>query len=127
MTVQEIFKLLDAGFTAAEIRAMNPADPAPAADPKPAPVKEPAVDPAPAADPKPAPAAEPPADPAPEPPASSSQPAAAGPDPLDAIKQQLQGLTDVVDKMSKAIIMPNMDNVKPLGIEDIITNFFKED
>ena len=109
MTVQEIFKLLDAGFTAAEIRAMNPADPAPAADPKPAP------------------AAEPPADPAPEPPASSSQPAAAGPDPLDAIKQQLQGLTDVVDKMSKAIIMPNMDNVKPLGIEDIITNFFKED
>ena len=116
MTVQEIFKLLDAGFTAAEIRAMDPdepKDPAPAADPKP--------------EEKPAPAAEPAADPAPEAPASSSQPEAAGPDPLDAIKQQIQGLTDVVDKMSKAIIMPNMDNVKPLGIEDIITNFFKED
>lgn len=116
MTVQEIFKLLDAGFTAAEIRAMDPdeqPDPAPAADPKP--------------EEKPAPAAEPAADPAPEAPASSSQPASSGPDPLDAIKQQIQGLTDVVDKMSKAIIMPNMDNVKPLGIEDIITNFFKED
>jgi len=116
MTVQEIFKLLDAGFTAAEIRAMDPdeqTDPAPAADPKP--------------EEKPAPAAEPAADPAPEAPASSSQPEAAGPDPLDAIKQQIQGLTDVVDKMSKAIIMPNMDSVKPLGIEDIITNFFKED
>lgn len=116
MTVQEIFKLLDAGFTAAEIRAMDPdeqTDPAPAADPKP--------------EEKPAPAAEPAADPAPEASASSSQPEAAGPDPLDAIKQQIQDLTDVVDKMSKAIIMPNMDNVKPLGIEDIITNFFKED
>lgn len=116
MTVQEIFKLLDAGFTAAEIRAMDPdeqPDQAPAADPKP--------------EEKPAPAEKPAADPAPEAPASSSQPEAAGPDPLDAIKQQIQGLTDVVDKMSKAIIMPNMDNVKPLGIEDIITNFFKED
>ena len=116
MTVQEIFKLLDAGFTAAEIRAMNPdepQDPAPAADPKP--------------DEKPAPAAEPAADPAPEARASSSQPESSDPDPLDTIKQQIQGLTDVVDKMSKAIIMPNMDNVKPLGIEDIITNFFKEE
>lgn len=120
MTVQEIFKLLDAGFTAAEIRAMDPdeqTDPAPPADPKPEEKPEE----------KPAPAAEPAADPAPEAPASSSQPEAAGPDPLDAIKQQIQDLTDVVDKMSKAIIMPNMDNVTPLGVEDIITNFFKED
>ena len=116
MTVQEIFKLLDAGFTAAEIRAMDPdeqTDPAPAADPKP--------------EEKPAPAAEPAADPKPEAPASSSQPEAAGPDPLDAIKQQIQGLTDVVDKMSKVFIMPNMDNVNPLGIDDVITKFFKEE
>lgn len=118
MTVQEIFKLLDAGFTAAEIRAMDPdeqTDPAPAADPKPDEQTDPA------------PAAKTAADPAPEAPASSSQPASSGPDPLDTIRTQLSGLTDIVDKMSKAIIMPNMDKVDPLGIDDVITNFFKEE
>ena len=85
MTVDQVLKLIDAGYTAAEIKAME----MPAPDPRP----------------EPAPA----------------------PDPLDAIKSQLQGLTDVVEKMSKSIIMPSLDDVTPLGIEDIITNFFKEE
>ena len=99
MTAEKIFKLLDAGFTADEIRALDAEDLAPAPTPEAAP------------DPTPAPEAAP--DPA--------------PDPLDAIKLQISNLTDVVDKMSKKLVMPNMDDVKPLGIEDIISNFFKED
>ena len=113
MKNEEVLKLVEAGFTAAEIRAMQNAapDPAPAApDPDPVP-----ADPEPKA-PDPAPA------PAPDP-----NPAPAGPDPLDAIKQQIQGLTDVVDRMSKALIMPNLDDVTPQGIDDIVSNFFKED
>ena len=95
MTIDQILKLAEAGYTAAEIKAME----MPTPDPKP--------EPAPAPDPKPEPAP--------------------APDPLDAIKQQIQGLTDVVEKMSKSIVMPTLDDVTPLGIEDIITNFFKEE
>lgn len=115
MTVDQVLKLIDAGYTAAEIKAME----TPAPDPKqePAPAPDPKPEPAPTPDPKPEPAPTP--DPKPEP--------APAPDPLDAIKAQLQGLTDVVEKMSKSIIMPTLDDVTPLGIEDIITNFFKED
>ena len=111
MTAEKIFKLLDAGFTADEIRALDAEDltpaPTPAPDPAPDPTPTPAPDPAP--DPTPTPAPDP------------------APDPLDAIKLQISNLTDVVDKMSKKLVMPNMDDVKPLGIEDIISNFFKED
>ena len=103
MTVDQVLKLIDAGYTAAEIKAMDM--PAPDPKPEPAPAPDPKPDPAPAPDPKPEPA----------------------PDPLDAIKAQLQGLTDVVEKMSKSIVMPTLDDVTPLGIEDIITNFFKEE
>lgn len=112
MTVDQIIKLIDAGYTAAEIKAMEAApdpkpEPAPAPDPKPepTPAPDPTPEPAPAPDPTPTPA----------------------PDPLDAIKAQLEGLTDVVGKISKSIIMPTLDDVTPLGIEDIITNFFKEE
>ena len=109
MTAEKIFKLLDAGFTADEIRALDAEDLAPAPTPEAAP------------DPTPTPEAAPDPTPAPE---AAPDPA---PDPLDAIKLQISNLTDVVDKMSKKLVMPNMDDVKPLGIEDIISNFFKED
>ena len=60
MTVQEIMKLIDAGFTADEIRQLNGAAAAPAPEPVPAPDSEPApasnTEPAPAPDPAPAPA-----------------------------------------------------------------------
>ena len=114
MTVDQILKLIDAGYTAAEIKAMESA---PDPKPEPAPAPDPKPEPAPAPDPKPEPAPAP--DPNPEP--------APAPDPLDSIRTQLAGLTDIVDKMSKSIIMPTLDDVSPLGIEDIITNFFKEE
>ena len=62
MTVQEIMRLLDAGFTADEIRNLNGSDqpdpqPAPEPDPQPAPAPDP--QPAPAPDPQPAPAPDP--------------------------------------------------------------------
>ena len=115
MNVNEILKLIDAGFTVDEIRKMDfsgnakipetPAapDPVPASDPEP---ESPSPDPVPALDPK---------------------PESPGPDPLDAIKQQIAGLTGVVEQMSKAIVMPTIDNVQPLGLDDIVKRFFKED
>lgn len=122
MNTEDVLKLISAGFTADEIRQMN--KPTAASNPAPAP----AADPAPAANTSPSPAADPAAVPetasaaAPAP-----DPAPAGPDPLDSIKQQIAGLTSIVETMSKSIIMPNMDSVNPLGVEDIISKFFKED
>ena len=118
MDVEKVLQLTAAGFTADEIRQMMK-------DPVPAPAPAPASDPTPAPDPSPAPAADPAATPETKP-AAAPDPSPA-PDPLADIRQQLSGLTDVVDKISKSIVMPNMDDVKPVGIEDIITNFFKED
>ena len=117
MNAAEILKLIDAGFTADEIRKMSPAagtEPQTETDPAPAPAPSPAPEQAAPEQPV-IPEQKP--EPAPNP----------GPDPLDAIKQQIAGLTTVVEKMSKSVIMPNMDNVQPLGVEDIISKFFKED
>ncbi len=117
MNADEILKLIDAGFTADEIRKMSPAA---ASDPKPE------TDPAPAPTPSPAPEQAAPEQPVV--PEQKPEPAPnPGPDPLDSIRQQIAGLTTVVEKMSKSIIMPTMDDVQPLGVEDIISKFFKED
>lgn len=113
MNADEILKLIDAGFTADEIRKMSPAAGT---------TPEPEAEAAPAPNPSPAPEQA-----APEQTVTPEQTPASGPDPLDVIKQQISGLTEIVDKMSKSIIMPNLENVQPLGVEDIISNFFKED
>lgn len=60
MTAQEVLKLIDAGFSADEIRGMT----------------APVPDPAPAPDPEPAPAPDPDPAPAPEPDSATAQPAA---------------------------------------------------
>ncbi len=112
MNTTEVLKLIDAGFTAEEIRGMIAKDPAPAQAPEAAATQEPE--------------AAAPADPTPKQPEQVPE-AAPGPDPLDEIKQQIAGLTSTVKEMSKSIIMPNMEDIKPQGIEDIISNFFKED
>ena len=122
MNAEDVLRLISAGFTADEIRQMT--RPTAAQDPPPAP----AAEPVPAANPAPSPAAEPAAIPETAPAAAPTpDPAPAGPDPLDSIKQQIAGLTSIVETMSKSIIMPNMDSVNPLGVEDIISKFFKED
>ena len=60
MTVTEIMKLLDAGYTKEEISALEPA---PDPKPEPAPAPDPKPEPAPAPDPKPEPAPAPDAEP----------------------------------------------------------------
>lgn len=116
MTTTEVLKLLDAGFTAEEIRGMQiPTIPAVSTPEIPSEQTVVTVE----ASTAPAPAPE---DPAPAEPAS-----APGPDPLDDIKQQIAGLASTVKEMSKSIITPNLSDIKPQGIEDVISNFFKED
>lgn len=115
MNTEQILKLLDAGFTADEIRAMLPkADPEPADDPAPEKKPEPEKD-------APAPAPVPEEKPAPE---KKEQ------DPyketFDAIEKQIAEITANVNKIAKLAFMPSMDDVKPLGIDDVITKFFKE-
>ena len=116
MTTTEVLKLIDAGFTAEEIRGMqSPATPA-VSTPEIAPEQTTVT-----AEPAPAPA------PTPEDPAPAEAAPAPGPDPLDDIKQQIAGLASTVKEMSKSIITPNMTDIKPQGIEDVISNFFKEE
>ena len=115
MTAEQILKLIEAGYTKAEIDKMIiPADP-PAADNIPSVSSE---DKAAETDPQPAaPASE----------AKEETPAEPKEDPLDGIKAQIAELTNTLGAISKAVINPSMDNIKPLGIDDIITKFFKED
>lgn len=82
MDINIILKLIDAGYTKAEIQAMEACveDPAPAEDPKP--TEDPA--PAPAEDPKPAPAED--AKPAPDP----------GAQVWDGIQEQLKLLRETL-------------------------------
>lgn len=116
MTVEQILKLIEAGYTKAEIDKMIiPADP-PAADnilPNAPEGKAAETDPQPAA-----PASE----------AKEETPAEAPKeDPLDGIKAQIAELTNTLGAISKAVINPTLDNVQPLGIDDIIVKFFKEE
>lgn len=115
METKDILKLIDAGFTADEIRAMlKPATKAS----EPGPEK----DPAPAAAPEP--------EKAPEPAQAAKDPEPAPVDPykdaFDRINQQMAEMADNITKISKAAFMPSMGDVKPVGIEDVITRFFKE-
>ena len=116
MTAEQILKLIEAGYTKAEIDKMIiPAEPAPAADnilPNAPEGKAAETDPQPAA-----PASE----------AKEETPAEPKEDPLEGIKAQIAELTNTLGAISKAVINPSMDNIQPLGIDDIITKFFKED
>lgn len=115
MTAEQILKLIEAGYTKAEIDKMIiPADP-PAVDNVPSIVPEDK-----AADPDPQPAAE--ASEAKEAPAAEPKE-----DPLDGIKAQIAELTNTLGAISKAVINPTLDSIQPLGIDDIIVKFFKED
>ena len=107
MNISEVKELLAAGFTADEIRKME----------APAEVKE-----------------EPKAEPAPE---VKEEPAKAPEEKNDAAKisdavsaaiaESFKPFEDLYKKLSTLAGMPSMADVKPKGIEDIISNFFKED
>lgn len=119
--LEKALKLIDAGFTADEIREMIS-------------TKEKEV----------------PHVLSPEQPAAATTPAAAAeapevkeeevkkapePDPMaeirqtitDQISSAMKGYEENMAKVMKMAGMPSLDNVQPKGIEDIISNFFKEE
>ena len=139
MDPKEVLKLIEAGFTADEIRKMmpeekktEPAQPEPKkeepkkAEPKIAKAEEPKK-----AEPKIAKAEEPKqAEPkiakAEEP--KKEEPAGTNFDEIiSGINKKIDDLTGAIGKISKISLFPAMENVKSLGIDDVIDNFFKEE
>lgn len=114
MNAQDILKLVNAGYTKEEIQKMEmPAEPKKAPEaPKEEPKKE---------EPKKAPEA-PKEEPAKE-------------DPVDAamndVQQKIAGFNAVMDsmieKMSKMAGMPAIGTTAPKGVEDVVSDFFKEE
>ena len=109
MDAEKVLKLIDAGFSADEIRGML----APSAEPKTEPeAKE---------KPKRAPEA-PKEEPAKE-------------DPVDAAMQAAQQKMDsfnaamdsMIEKISKMAGMPAIGTTAPKGVEDVVSDFFKEE
>lgn len=107
MNISEVKELLAAGFTADEIRKMEaPAEP----EVKAAPEAVPEVK----AEPEAAP--------------EVKDDAAKISDAISAaISESFKPFEDLYQKLSKLAGMPSMADVKPKGIEDIISNFFKEE
>lgn len=117
MDIEKALKLIDAGFTAEEIRKMIPQT----------------TEVSPVLSPEPEAAATSPAAAAPAPEVKEEK--KEEPDPMEAIKQAvseqissaMKGYEDNLAKVMKMAGMPSLDDVKPKGIEDIISNFFKEE
>lgn len=109
MDFEKLMKMIDAGFTRDDVMAIITA--ASHADSN-------IFSPAPEPGPEPAPAG---SDAAPD---ADSEPAAE--DPLEEIKAQIAELSTTITSISKAVINPTLSDVKPLGAEDVIVNFFKE-
>lgn len=118
--LEKALKLIDAGFTADEIREMI--------SPKEKEVPHVLSPEQPAAATSPAAAAE-----APEAKAEEVK-KTPEPDPMDAIRQTIsdqissamKGYEENMAKVMKLAGMPSLEDVKPKGVEDIISNFFKE-
>lgn len=112
MTPEQIIKLLDAGYTKADIDKMI--IPAPAADNANSSTSEIGPTDSPVT-------AGPISEATPEPEKAEDKP-----DPLDDIKSQIAQLTATINTITKTVISPTLENVKPLGAEDVIVKFFKE-
>ena len=114
MNITDVKELLQAGFTAAEIREMlaDKKEAAPEVKPEAAPeVKEEA-----------APAAEKPAEPEKKDSAKEISDAVSA-----AIAESFKPFEEVYNKLATLAGMPSISDVQPKGIDDIISNFFKED
>lgn len=114
MNITDVKELLQAGFTAAEIREMlaDKKEAAPEVKPEAAPeVKEEAV-----------PAAEKPAEPEKKDRAKEISDAVSA-----AIAESFKPFEEVYNKLATLAGMPSISDVQPKGIDDIISNFFKED
>lgn len=119
MDSEKVLKLVEAGFTAAEIRSMlnssSPAQPVESASLV-------TLSPEPTAADDAAAAAEAPVE-------------EAKPDPIAELKteigeqiaQAMKAQQESINKIAKLAGMPSLDNVQPKGIDDIVRNFFKEE
>ena len=112
MKTADVLKLIDAGFTAEQILKMDDPEIKEAKQAKLEPEKKP--DPEPKQDPE------------------KKQDPALDPDVKKVIDQALKSMEEVMDKNLKSMaeafrlqLQPSIGDVKPLGIEDVITNFFK--
>lgn len=113
MNITDVKELLQAGFTAAEIREMlaDKKEAAPEVKPEAAPeVKEAA------------PAAEKPAEPEKKDSAKEISDAVSA-----AIAESFKPFEEIYNKLATLAGMPSISDVQPKGIDDIISNFFKED
>ena len=108
MEFEKVMKLIDAGFTADEIRAMNAKAEAPKDTPKEAPKDTPKEAP------KEAPADRPKEE------AKAEAPADEKPAYIKELEDHVNELFASMDKLSKVIVNPSIADVKPVGIEDVI-------
>lgn len=123
MKTSDVLKLIDAGFTAEQILKMDdPEEPEikEAKQTKLEPEKKP--DPEPKQEPEPEKKQDPAVDP------EKKQ----DPEVKKVIDQALKSMEEAMDKNLKSMaeafrlqLQPSIGDVKPLGIEDVITNFFK--
>lgn len=117
MTLQEVMKLVNAGFTADDVRKMMAEEPkqeskqeqpAPAKNEKQDIEKKPEI----------------------EKPEEPKKEAAASPsfeDVISGINQKIDALAGAVNKISSISMFPSLEGIKPLGIDDVIDKFFKEE
>lgn len=111
MNMKEVLRLLDAGFTKEDIMTIVSSDNIPSASE--AAAAHPAAE-ASGVKPEEAPAA---AEPAP----------AAEPDIYQMISDKIDAKFNEMAEAMKMPAMPSMGEIKPLGIDDIVRKFFKED
>lgn len=104
MTIDDILKLVNAGFTAQQIGQMIKAAPA---EPAPAPAEAAPAEPEPAPEPSAAPQAEP-------------------EDLYGKLAAQLDAKFTELAESLRIPANPSINDIKPLGVDDIIRNFFKE-
>ena len=116
MNITDVKELLQAGFTAAEIREML-ADKKEAAPEKPEAAPEVKKEEA-----APAAAPEKPAEPEKKDSAKEISDAVSA-----AIAESFKPFEEIYNKLATLAGMPSISDVQPKGIDDIISNFFKED
>lgn len=108
MDPEKVLKLIEAGFTAEEVREMLSNSPV-------------SISPAGSPEPSPAPEAVPAEEPAPAPAEKTAEEII-----NEKMEEAFKPFADLYTKMSKLAGMPSMEDVAPKSIDDVISNFFKE-
>lgn len=124
MNANDVLKMIDAGFTADEIRKMTASPKGSSLSPgeqKDAAALSDAAPEAPAEEKREEKKEQ-------EPKNEKLEKAEEKPDPVKAALDAVSTKYDqLFDKLAKMAGMPSMADIKPLGVEDIFTNFFKEE